>query len=491
MLVEVGKFTFPADFVILEMEEDSKTKEAKSSIPSKEPSSKKNSEFDKFMAMITVENSKSETDTEKPPFEKITIDIDYKSKTSHEEPHTDLELQTLPNNLEYVFLEEPSLVLEKCHFMVKEGIILGHKVSGVGVEVDKAKINVISKLPPLLILKLLEKDTPFEFDDKCQKAFELLNEKLTCAPVIVSPYWNLPFELMCDASDFAVGVVLGNLHALWAFRTTYKTPIGITPYKLIYGKNCHLPLKIEHRAYWALMNCNPDIIAAGSRNGWMRYEDGGKSLENMVESGDSNVGLKGCLDPWYLRLFALRRKREVALGPKRQQVAAAGSPKITEDAPIVDEGALTILAPVHTPQPAAGLARTMVQRIGRLKEDVHGIRGNQAWQIPEIGFCMFFLYFAQDIAGKEVDEVGVVSIIWNPMPSLKRTTPMVTWHPRPPSELVIREHSPDGVALVWVLDMLPLPCSASKVEAVVVALLNLSYISLVMVSYATLDEILD
>ncbi|GKA30552.1 reverse transcriptase domain-containing protein, partial [Tanacetum coccineum] len=52
-------------------------------------------------------------------------------------------------------------------------------------------------------------DTPFEFDDECQKAFELLKEKLTYAPVIVSPNWNLPFELMCDASDFAVGAVLG------------------------------------------------------------------------------------------------------------------------------------------------------------------------------------------------------------------------------------------------------------------------------------------
>ncbi|GKD34128.1 DNA-directed DNA polymerase, partial [Tanacetum coccineum] len=59
------------------------------------------------------------------------------------------------------------------------------------------------------LTKLLEKDIPFEFDDECQKAFELLKEKLTCALVIVSPNWNLPFELMCDASDFAVGVVLG------------------------------------------------------------------------------------------------------------------------------------------------------------------------------------------------------------------------------------------------------------------------------------------
>ncbi|GJW72400.1 reverse transcriptase domain-containing protein [Tanacetum coccineum] len=121
--------------------------------------------------------------------------------------------------------------------MVKKGIVLGHKVSSAGLEVDKAKINVISKLPPPTnikgirtffrhakfyrrfikdflkmarpLTKLLEKDIPFEFDDECQKAFELLKEKLTCALVIVSPNWNLPFELMCDASDFAVGAVLG------------------------------------------------------------------------------------------------------------------------------------------------------------------------------------------------------------------------------------------------------------------------------------------
>ncbi|GKE40335.1 reverse transcriptase domain-containing protein [Tanacetum coccineum] len=49
--------------------------------------------------------------------------------------------------------------------------------------------------------------------------------------------------------------------ALWAFRTTYETPTGTTPYKLIYEKNCHLPFEIEHRAYWALKNYNPNLIA--------------------------------------------------------------------------------------------------------------------------------------------------------------------------------------------------------------------------------------
>ncbi|GKF42807.1 reverse transcriptase domain-containing protein [Tanacetum coccineum] len=53
--------------------------------------------------------------------------------------------------------------------------------------------------------------------------------------------------------------------ALWAFCTAYKTPTGTTPYKLIYGKNCHLPFEIEHRAYWALKNCNLDLIVAGEK----------------------------------------------------------------------------------------------------------------------------------------------------------------------------------------------------------------------------------
>ncbi|GKB37051.1 putative reverse transcriptase domain-containing protein [Tanacetum coccineum] len=87
---------------------------------------------------------------------------------------------------------------------ILQGILLGHKVSEAGLEVDKAKIDVISKLPPPLISKLLKKDTPSEFNDECHNAFKLLKEKLTCAPVIVSPNCNLPFELMCDASDFAM-----------------------------------------------------------------------------------------------------------------------------------------------------------------------------------------------------------------------------------------------------------------------------------------------
>ncbi|GKF62820.1 hypothetical protein Tco_0182874, partial [Tanacetum coccineum] len=65
------------------------------------------SEFNKFMEMTADENSESESDTKEPPFQKITINTNYKIKTSLEEPPTDLELKPLPDNLEYVYLEEP------------------------------------------------------------------------------------------------------------------------------------------------------------------------------------------------------------------------------------------------------------------------------------------------------------------------------------------------------------------------------------------------
>ncbi|GKB71069.1 hypothetical protein Tco_0932481 [Tanacetum coccineum] len=134
MLVEVGKFTFPADFVILDMEEDNKVTlilgrpflytadledfdalldEGSKILHSIEGTLLEEEiffEFNEFMVMTADENSESESDTEEPPFDKITINTDYKIKTSLKEPPTDLELKPIPENLEYVFLEEPSFL---------------------------------------------------------------------------------------------------------------------------------------------------------------------------------------------------------------------------------------------------------------------------------------------------------------------------------------------------------------------------------------------
>ncbi|GJU34822.1 reverse transcriptase domain-containing protein [Tanacetum coccineum] len=138
--------------------------------------------------------------------------------------------------------EDTNLCLnwEKSHFMVKEGIVLSHKISKNGIKVDKAKVDVIAKLPHPTTVKgvrsflghvgfyrrfikdfskisrpmtpLLEKNTPFIFSNECIQSFEMLKKKLTEAPILIAPDWDLPFELMCDASDFAIGAVLGQRH---------------------------------------------------------------------------------------------------------------------------------------------------------------------------------------------------------------------------------------------------------------------------------------
>ena len=121
--------------------------------------------------------------------------------------------------------------------MVEQGIVLGHVVSSRGIEVDKAKVDTIQSLPyptsvqevrsflghagfyrrfikdfskiALPLCKLLQKDVAFEFDEECKKAFDKLKELLTSTLVIQPPDWNVPFEIMCNTSDYAVNAVLG------------------------------------------------------------------------------------------------------------------------------------------------------------------------------------------------------------------------------------------------------------------------------------------
>ena len=125
---------------------------------------------------------------------------------------------------------------EKCHFMVNKGIVLGHIISTKGIEVDKEQIELISKLPsprnvkivrqflghagfyrrfiidfskiakPLY--KLLGKGAKMSWDDDFQRRFEELKTYLTTTPKVRAPNWQLPFEVMCDASELTIGAVL-------------------------------------------------------------------------------------------------------------------------------------------------------------------------------------------------------------------------------------------------------------------------------------------
>ncbi|KAM6564513.1 hypothetical protein CsatB_024511 [Cannabis sativa] len=170
------------------------------------------------------------------------------------------------SNLELVLTrcEDSNLVLnwEKCHFMVTEGIVLGHKISKEGIEVDRAKVSTIENLPPPVSVKgvrsflghagfyrrfikdfskvakplsnLLASGVPFEFGKDCLEAFQILKEKLISAPIVTTPNWELPFEIMCDASDYAIGAVLGQ-RVDKVFRTIYYASKTLNDAQLNYA----------------------------------------------------------------------------------------------------------------------------------------------------------------------------------------------------------------------------------------------------------------
>ena len=149
--------------------------------------------------------------------------------------------------------QEKKLVLnwEKCHFMVTQGIVLGHIVSRERIGVDKEKVELISNLPTPKCVKdirlflghagfyrrfirdfnaiahplcnLLAKDVTFEWSQACEGAFDKFKTMLVSPPIMRSPNWELPFEIMCDASDYSIGAVLGKREDKKAFVIYYAS----------------------------------------------------------------------------------------------------------------------------------------------------------------------------------------------------------------------------------------------------------------------------
>nr|GEU39147.1 reverse transcriptase domain-containing protein [Tanacetum cinerariifolium] len=206
---------------------------------------------------------------------------------------------------------------EKSHFMVKEGIVLSHKISKNEIKVDKAKVDVIAKLPHpttvkgAVLGKRHEKHfRPIHYASKTMTDAEsnyTMTEKEMLAVVFGAPraiisdrgthFCNDQFAKamlkygvthhlstayhpqtsgQVEVSNRCLKRILKKTigenraswsnkldDALWSFRIAFKTPIGCTPYKLVYRKACHLPIELDHKAYWALKQANFNLVVAG------------------------------------------------------------------------------------------------------------------------------------------------------------------------------------------------------------------------------------
>nr|GEX95943.1 reverse transcriptase domain-containing protein [Tanacetum cinerariifolium] len=233
VFVKVGKFHFPTNFVVVDFEADPRVPlilgrsflrigRALTDVYGEEITLRVNDEAVTFNLNQTTRYSFTYDDLSGSDFILEEIDAYLKDKSiSSKIDHADCDPEGDICLIEKLLNDDPfqlpSIYLK--------------------LEVDRSKVDVIAKLPYPMIVKgvmrflgyvgfyqrfiqdfskigkpmthLLDKETPFVFSKDCIDAFETLKKKLAEAPILVVPDWNLPFELMCDASDFEIGVVLG------------------------------------------------------------------------------------------------------------------------------------------------------------------------------------------------------------------------------------------------------------------------------------------
>nr|GEW38438.1 reverse transcriptase domain-containing protein [Tanacetum cinerariifolium] len=196
------------------------------------------------------------------------------TKLSIKEP-PELELKDLPSHLEYAFLEGtdklPVIISKELKDEEKSALL---KMDFLDTFRFRLTYKTKKRLPSLALMEHLPTDV-------CLLVYEMLQPR---SKVIlkygvthrISTMYLPQTSGQVEVSNHGLKQILERTigenraswsdkldDALWAFRTTYKTPIGCTLYKLVYGKACHLPIELEHKAYWALKHCNFDLKTTG------------------------------------------------------------------------------------------------------------------------------------------------------------------------------------------------------------------------------------